>query len=63
MITMAKKAQFYLGWIMRELIHNNIFLSCIKATIIEIENKRNRLIDPTGVTYSNKGHSSTISIT
>ena len=31
--------------------------SCKKAKIIE--NKRNRLIDPTGVTYSNKGHSST----
>jgi hypothetical protein len=31
--------------------------SCIKATIIE--NKRNRLIDPTGVTYSNKELSST----
>ena len=31
--------------------------SCIKATIIE--NKRNRLIDPTGDSYSNKGHSST----
>ena len=34
------------------------FPSCIKATIIENE-KENRLIDPTGVTYSNKGHSST----
>ena len=32
------------------------FPSCIRATIIE--NKRNRPIDPTGVTYS-KGHSST----
>ena len=31
--------------------------SCIKAKIIE--NKRNRLIGTTGVTYSNKGHSST----
>ena len=31
------------------------FPSCIKATIIE--NKRNRPIDPTGVTYSNKASS------
>ena len=31
------------------------FPSCIKTTIIE---KRNRLIDPTGDSYSNKGHSS-----
>ena len=38
-------------------IPQQFFPSCIKATIIE--NKRNRLIDPTGVTYSNKGHSST----
>ena len=32
------------------------FPSCIKATIIE--NKIKRLIDPTGVSYTNKGHSS-----
>ena len=38
-------------------IPQQFFPSSIKATIIE--NKRNRLIDPTGVTYSNKGHSST----
>ena len=55
---MAKKAQFYLGWIMKELFHNNIFPQCIKATIIE-NKRKNRLIDPTGDTYSNKGHSST----
>ena len=57
MLKMAKNPQFYLDWIMREQSHNNIF-HCIRATIIE--NKRNRLIDPTGVTYSNKGHSSII---
>ena len=35
------------------------FPSCIKATIIENKrNIQNRLIDPTGDTYSNKGHSS-----
>jgi hypothetical protein len=33
------------------------FPKCIRATIIE--NTRNRLIDPTGVTYSNQRHSST----
>ena len=34
--------------------------SCIKATIIEnVRKRQNRLIDPTGVTYFNKGHSST----
>ena len=37
-------------------IPQQYFPSSIKATIIE--NKRNRLIGPTGVTYSNKGHSS-----
>ena len=35
------------------------FPSCIRATIIENKIKiQNRLIDPTGVTYSHKGHSS-----
>ena len=38
-------------------IPQQFFPSSKKATIIE--NTRNRLIDPTGVTYSNKGHSST----
>ena len=37
-------------------IPQQYFPSSIKATIIE--NKRNRLIGTTGVTYSNKGHSS-----
>jgi len=37
-------------------IPQQFFPSCKKATIIE--NKRNRLIDPTGDSYSNKGHSS-----
>ena len=35
MLRMAKKVQFYLGWIMRELFHNNIFHHRIKAKIIE----------------------------
>ena len=38
-------------------IPQQFFPSSIKATIIE--NKGNRLIDPTGVSYSNKDHSST----
>ena len=37
---------------MKEQSHNNIFLVVIRATIIE--NKRNRLIDPTGANYNNK---------